>query len=141
MSRRRNNQHTCSSGHVNRRRHYNHDVKPDAARKNDVSIEELSHGIDMEAAGIGLAIADLFKAVTLAAVRLPNMEMYSDLISVVVDDDSITVSVTGLSCKGSNKHSGKTRAGRCHCCDDPGYEEDSYNPYKDDEEERVYDGD
>ena len=142
MSRRRNNQHTCSSGHVNRRRPYNHDVKPDAARNDDVCIEELSHAIDTEAAGIGLAIADLFKAVTLAAVQLPNMEMYSDLISVVVDDDSITVSVNGLGCK-SNKHSGKVRAGQCHCCGetDPGYEEDSFNPYEDEEEERVYDGD
>ena len=140
MSRRRNNQHT-NGGHGNRRSIRSPVTKQDATRKNDVSIEELSHGIDMEAADIGLAIAGLFKTLALAAVRLPNMEMYSDLISVVVDDDSITVSVTGLSCKGSNKHSGKTRADRCHCCDDPGYEEDSYNPYKDDEEERVYDGD
>ena len=106
-------------------------------------IEEVSHGIDMEAADIGLAVADLFKTLALAAVRLPNMEMYSDLISVVVDDDSITVSVTSLSCKDNKKHGGKTRAGRCRCSGEvaPGYEEDNYNPYKDDEEERVYDGD
>ena len=123
MSRRRNNQRPTGSGHENRRRPHNHDVKPDATRKDDVSIEELSHGIDMEAADIGLAIAGLFKTLVLAAVRLPNMEMYSELISVVVDDDSITVSVTGLSCKDNKKHGGKTRASRCHCCDDPGYEE------------------
>ena len=142
MSRRRNNQYT-SSGHENRRRPHNSDVKPETTRKGDESIEELSHAIDMEAAGIGLAIADLFKAVTLAAVQLPNMEMYSDLISVVVDDDSLTVSVTGLGCKGSHKRSDKSRASGCHCCaePDPGYEEDSCNPYEDDEEERVYDGD
>ena len=140
MSRRRNNQHT-NGGHENRRSIRSPGAKPDATRKDDVSIEELSHGIDMEAADIGLAIAGLFKTLALAAVQLPNMEMYSDVISVVVDDDYIKESVTGLGCKGSNKHSGKTRAGQCHCCDDPGYEEDNCNPYKDDEEERVYDGD
>ena len=49
------------------------------------------------------------------------------MIYVVVDDDSITVSVTGLGCKGSNKHGGKTRVGRCHCSGevDSGYKEDS----------------
>jgi len=122
MSRRRNNQHS-NGGHENRRSIRDPVTKQDATRKNDVSIEELSHGIDMEAADIGLDIAGLFKTLVLAAVRLPNMEMYSDLISVVVDDDSITVSVTGLSCKDNKKHGGKTRASRCHCCDDPGYEE------------------
>lgn len=122
MSRRRNNQHS-NGGHENRRSIRDPVTKQDATRKNDVSIEELSHGIDMEAADIGLAIAGLFKTLVLAAVRLPNMEMYSDLISVVVDDDSITVSVTGLSCKDNKKHGGKTRASRCHCCDDPVYEE------------------
>jgi hypothetical protein len=140
MSRRRNNQHS-NGDHENRRSTRSPGAKQDATRKDDMSIEEVSHGIDMEAADIGLAIAGLFKTLVLAAVRLPNMEMYSDLISVVVDDDSITVSVAGLSCKDNKKHGGKTRASRCHCCEDPGYEEDSYNPYKDDEEERVYDGD
>ena len=146
MSRRRNNQHTYGSDYENCRSIGELGAKPGATAttgKDGVNIEELSRAIDMESAGIGLAIADLFKSVTQAAVQLPNMELYSDLISVVVDDDSITVSVTGLDQKESSKYSDKARAGRCHCCSeaDPGYEEDSYNPYGDDEEERVYDGD
>ena len=143
MSRRRNNQRTCGSGHDIRRSAKEPGARPEATKKDGMGIEELSHGIDMEAAGAGLAIADLFKTLALAAVQLPNMELYSDLISVVVDDDSITVSVSGLGKTDGIKHSGKAGTSRRHCCGepDPGYEEDSYYPDKDDEEERVYDGD
>lgn len=107
--------------------------------------EELSKGIDLEGMGIGLVIADLFKTVSLAALRLPSMELYSDMICVVVDDDSITVSITGLNPESDADHSGKHGNVCCHgCgCDDPGYEEDDRDPHDEDDEEEglIYDGD
>ena len=104
--------------------------------------EKLSEAIDLEGMGIGLVIADLFKTVSLAAVRLPSMELYSDMICVIVDDDSITVSINGLNPETDASNSPKHGKVCCRCgCEDPGYEEDGHNPYEDDEEERVYDGD
>lgn len=107
--------------------------------------EELSKGIDLEGMGIGLVIADLFKTVSLAALRLPSMELYSDMICVVVDDDSITVSITGLNPESDADHSRKHGKVCCHGrgCDDPGYEEDGRDPQDEDDEEEglIYDGD
>lgn len=106
--------------------------------------EKLSEAIDLEGMAIGLVIADLFKTVSLAAVRLPNMELYSDMISVIVDDDSITVSITGLNPESDANHSPKHGKVRCHGCnDDPGYEEEDYDPNTDDDDEEglIYDGD
>lgn len=109
----------------------------------DLLTEELSQKIDIEAAGIGLIIADLFKTVSLAAAHLPNMELYSDMINVVVDDDSITVSIMGLNPEQETNHGDSREKVCCHgcCANDPGYEEDDNNLYDDDEEGLIYDGD
>ncbi len=109
----------------------------------DLLTEEMSQGIDVEAAGVGLVIADLFKTVSLAAAHLPNMELYSNMISVVVDDDSITVSIAGLNpeqeANNGDSHRKPCRHG-C-CASDPGCEEDDSDPYDDEEEGLIYDGD
>lgn len=119
--------------------------KAEEKTADELLTEELSKGIDLEGMGIGLVIADLFKTVSLAALRLPSMELYSDMICVVVDDDSITVSITGLnpeSDAGRSRKHGKVCC--CGCHDDPGYEEDEYDPSTDDDDEEegmIYDGD
>jgi hypothetical protein len=109
----------------------------------DLLTEEMSQGIDVEAAGVGLVIADLFKTVSLAAVHLPNMELYSDMIGVVVDDDSITVSIAGLNPETETTCDSRRGKTRCHgcCANDPGYEVDDDNLYDDEVEGLIYDGD
>ena len=96
--------------------------------------------VDKAAVGIGLIIADLFETVSLAAAHLPNLDLHSDLIDVVVDEDSILVRIVGL---------GETKGRSCddglceyhsHRTKDRGFEEDDWYPEDyDDEEERVYD--
>ena len=121
-----------------------HGIKTDANTADEMLPEKLSRAIDIEVMGLGLVIADLFKTVSLAAAHLPNMELYSDMISVVVDEDSITVCVTGLKPESDASHFHKHGKVCCHGCnDDPGYEEDDYDPHEedDDEEGLIYDGD
>ena len=119
------------------------DGKAGKSIADDLLTEEMSQGIDIEAAGIGLVVADLFKTVSLAAAHLPNMELYSDMISVVVDDDSITVSITGLNPEQEANNGDSHRKPCCHgcCVNDPGCEEDDSDPYDDEEEGLIYDGD
>lgn len=118
-------------------------IKAEANTTDEMLPEELSRAIDFEVMGLGLVIADLFKTVSLAAAHLPNMELYSDMISVVVDEDSITVCVTGLKPESHNSNERKHGKVCCHGCnDDPGNDEDDYNPNDDDDEEGlIYDGD
>ena len=63
----------------------------------DSGLIEASKNVDKDLAGIGLIIAELFKTVSLAAVRFPNLELHSDLIDVVVDENTILVRIVGLS--------------------------------------------
>ena len=119
------------------------DGKAGKSIADDLLTEEMSQGIDIEAAGVGLVIADLFKTVSLAAAHLPNMELYSDMISVVVDDDSITVSIAGLNPESETSCDSRRGKTRCHgcCANDPGHEVDDDNLYDDEEEGLIYDGD
>ena len=106
----------------------------DAAVK-DNDFEEICEGIDRSAACIGLIISDLFKTVTMAAAHLPNMELHSNLINVIVDDDSILVQIDSLSGETEQDDTASLYAG------DPGYEEDGWYQESDDEEGRLFDGD
>ena len=121
-------------------------IKTEANTVDEMLPEKLSQAIDFEVIGLGIVIADLFKMVSLAAAHLPNMELYSDMISVVVDEDSITVCVTGLKPESDASHCHKHGKACFHGCnDDSGYEEDDYDPHEDDvddeEEGLIYDGD
>ncbi len=109
---------------------------------NSLVFENLSQELDRVTADVGRTIGELFKAVSLAAVRLPKMKLKSDLIDVTVDGNSITVHIDGL-------FEAKKHEDRYTCYDwpreyhshssDRGYEEEDW--YLDDEEERLYDGD
>ena len=101
----------------------------DKGKKTDVkqmSMEELGKGIDREMAAAGLVIGDLFKTVSIAATHLPNMELHTDVLHVTVDEDSISVTVSGLS------------SGHRHF-EDEGVDDGEYGYGEDDEEERIYD--
>ena len=116
----------------------------DARKGIDSSFLEACKTVDRTAVGIGLIVADLFETVALAAAHLPNMSFHSDMIDVVVDEDSILVRIVGLSEAEeevpTHYHSkaGKGRSFRSH--KDRGFDEDDWYPEDyDDEEERLYD--
>ena len=58
--------------------------------------------------------------------HLPNMELHTDALHVTVDEDSISVTVSGL------------HSNRRHFEDD-GVDDGEYGYEEDDEEERIYD--
>ena len=110
---------------------------------NSLVYESLSRELDRVTAGVGRTIGELFKAVSLAAVRLPKMKLKSDLIDVTVDGNSITVHIDGLfeekELESRNACDDWPREYHSHSSD-RGYEEEDW--YSDDEEEeRLYDGD
>ena len=101
----------------------------DKVKKTDMkhmSMEELGKGIDKEMAAAGLVISDLFKTVSMAAAHLPNMELRTDTLHVMVDEDSISVTVSGL-------HSGRSSF------EDDGFDDGEYEYEEDDEEGMLYD--
>lgn len=149
MSRKRNHNpamsdttsHGCSEDERDKSRR--NDCKAGKNIADDLLTEEMSQGIDIEAAGVGLVIADLFKTVSLAAAHLPNMELYSNMISVIADDDSITVSITGLNSEQESNCGNRCGKVSCHgcCANDPSNEEDDNDSCDDEEEGLIYDGD
>ena len=117
----------------------------------DPEFERLCNALDDSAVGTSMIISDLFKVVSMAATLLPNIEIHTEAFSVIVDDDSIIVCVTGLNPdaddesdhreKLSKDHRGyaKGYVPGCNRHFDCGYEEDDWNPEGDEEEEKVYD--
>lgn len=82
----------------------------------------------------------------MATAYLPNIELRTEDFSVIVDEDSITVRITGLSpdaadtdcSEGNRRRSGNGMTGRSRH-NDCGCKEDDWNPEEDEEEEKVYD--
>lgn len=120
--------------------------------KKDPKYEEVCQGIDDAAIEAGLILADLFKTVSLAAAFLPEMEMHTGSFSVVTDEDSITVCISGLGEQSggtdkSKQHWTREDAGnhkgnfsnRSVGMKDPGYEDSFWQTDDEEEEERLYD--
>lgn len=115
----------------------------------DPEFERLCNALDDSAVGTSMIISDLFKVVSMAATLLPNIEIHTEAFSVIVDNDSIIVCVTGLNPDANDDHREKLskdhrgyEKGNVPGCNhryDCGYEEDDWNPEEDDEEEKVYD--
>ncbi len=87
----------------------------------EMTHEELSTAIDEDAMGIGLAIAAIYKTVTMAVSHLPNMELHTEIICLSVDDEGISI------------HIGRPHDGY------RSYEDEDGDDYDMNEEERDYD--
>jgi len=116
----------------------------DTCKEMDSVFMEACKEVDQASVGIGLIIADLFKTVALAAAHLPDLELHTELIDVVVNDDSILVRIVGLSDDEedvpTHYHSKAGKHGCFHSHKDCGFDEEDWYPEDyDEEEERLYD--
>lgn len=115
----------------------------DTCKGMDSGFMEACKEVDQAAIGVGLIIADLFKTVALAAAHLPNLELHSDLIDVVVDEDSILVRIVGMSDDEEDvpaHYHSKAGKHRCfHSHKEGGFDEDDWYSEDDEEEERLHD--
>ena len=59
----------------------------------DMSMAELGQAIDSDCKQIGLTVAGVYKALTMAAAKLPDMDLDTERISITVNEGGIYVFV------------------------------------------------
>ena len=96
-------------------------------RPEDMNEEELVRAMDEDAANIGLIIADLYRTITMALKKLPDMKLSTEFIQLTVGDEGMSVFV------GDRRKYQE----RSHC---DHHEQSGFDEYfNDDEEGMVYD--
>lgn len=116
-------------------RSQNHLEKDGLLKELDHTLEHIEKAMDKHYMFTGKAVAELFRAACTAAAKLPNMELYTELMEVHSSDEELTVIF----------HRAAAEAGmRDGSDEDGGSDDDGYENYKDcdeEEEEMLYDGD
>ncbi len=101
----------------------------DKKKPENMTLEELVKAMDDGAQHIGLTIAELYRTARMAMASLPNMELHTEQIYLLVTDHGLTVHV-GHDCCG------------CRECDDDSddHDDDDMDDFDFEEEERgIYD--
>ena len=94
---------------------------------NDI-LTDLEKQMDKDFMETGKAVAELFRAVCTAAIKLPNMELHTELMCLTNDENGLAVFF--------NRDTADE--GEHHLHDDF---DDAFDGYDDEEEEMLYDGD
>ena len=104
----------------------------------DGLLDALTEEMDIDFMEIGKGVSDLFLAVCVAAAKLPFMELKTDLITIIRNEDGLEVQFKSkkVDSDGDRKDHGILRAGH----------DEEYNPFygydtDEDEEGLLYDGD
>ncbi len=99
----------------------------------DDLLEHIEEDMDQSFMRSGKTLAELFRSVCIAALKLPNLELHTELMCVINDENSLTVIV----------HRDEAEAKSDENADDSDGMNDysNYDNYDEEEEERLYDGD
>lgn len=110
--------------------HFKECIKEMEAPDLDVLLTDIEAEMDRGFMHSGKTLAELFRAVCSAAIKLPNLEIHTELMCVINEDDSMTVIFhrRAAECGPGNSRNGV--AGK-----------DETDDSDEDEEGLVYDGD